>query len=102
MCYVGKATKIFIVIIAMLLGIGFILGFGLFRHGFQKNQKCSNNSCNSPSPVFSSPCNGGNCQPPLSPNPIPATATAVPPNYPPPSSEVVPQGPVQAQVQLSD
>ncbi|KAJ4976272.1 hypothetical protein NE237_001378 [Protea cynaroides] len=115
---------IFIFIISALVVVGLILGFGLFRHGLQKNHKCSGDSCHSPEdqPVFSNPCSGGNCFPPpyanpnpipacsggscfpppyANPNPIPATGTATPP-YNPPNPEVVAQGPVHPQLQQLD
>ncbi|KAL9453592.1 hypothetical protein AB3S75_009241 [Citrus x aurantiifolia] len=59
MCYVGKATKIFIFIVTVLVVLGLVLGFGLLRRSIQKSHECSGDSCHSPSP------------PMLYPNPIP-------------------------------
>ncbi|PIA58471.1 hypothetical protein AQUCO_00500423v1 [Aquilegia coerulea] len=94
MCYVGKATKIFIFIVTVVVVIGLILGFGLFRHASEKNQKCSGYSCETPSTSTSTPPSQF-----TTPDPIPATtSTAAPPTSfnAPPSPVAISQGPVHA------
>ncbi|KAK9151928.1 hypothetical protein Syun_010237 [Stephania yunnanensis] len=59
MCYVGKATKIFIFIVTVLVVVGLVVGFGLIRH-HNKAHKCSgagagDPSCYQPPPVVSDP-----------------------------------------------
>ncbi|XP_021774091.1 proline-rich receptor-like protein kinase PERK2 [Chenopodium quinoa] len=86
MCYVGKATKIFIFIVIVLAFIGLILGFTLIKHGVRKSHKCSESSSDS------------SCSPTIQqfPNPIPAPLISTTPNpnpnpdsnpspYPPPN-----------------
>ncbi|GLT58633.1 hypothetical protein SLA2020_315070 [Shorea laevis] len=101
MCYVGKATKIFIFIVTVLVVLGLVLGFGLLRHGLQKTHKCSGDSCFSPSspivipnptssssPPGSNPPSFGSTQPspPTSnPSPNPPTSNPPPPSIPPPT-----------------
>ncbi|KDP42503.1 hypothetical protein JCGZ_00300 [Jatropha curcas] len=76
MCYVGKATKIFIFIVTVLVVLGLTLGFGLLRHGLKKAHHCSGDSCHS-SPPFTFP----NPNPSL--NPSPSSPNAVPAGNPP-------------------
>ncbi|KAI3728847.1 hypothetical protein L6452_17491 [Arctium lappa] len=46
MCYIGKATKIFIFIVAAIVVTGLVVGFGLFgRNIHQKSPKCSGEYC---------------------------------------------------------
>ncbi|XP_047339841.1 pollen-specific leucine-rich repeat extensin-like protein 3 [Impatiens glandulifera] len=52
MCYVGKATKIFIFIVTVLLVTGLVLGFGILRHHHYKH---GSNSMVFPNPTASSP-----------------------------------------------
>ncbi|XP_039047820.1 leucine-rich repeat extensin-like protein 3 [Hibiscus syriacus] len=54
MCYVGKATKIFIFIVTVLVVSGLVLGFGLLRHGHHKSlsYKCDGDSCGPPPNVY--------------------------------------------------
>ncbi|XP_059285050.1 pollen-specific leucine-rich repeat extensin-like protein 3 [Lycium ferocissimum] len=80
MCYVGKATKIFIFIVTVLIVTGLILGFGLLRHRNQKNSnKCSDDSCNQNQ--YESPIVANFSNNPVSPLPIPN----LPPPPPPPT-----------------
>ncbi|KAB2035682.1 hypothetical protein ES319_D04G170100v1 [Gossypium barbadense] len=100
MCYVGKATKIFIFIVTALVVLGLVLGFGLLRHHKSHSHKCSGgDSCPSPnffpnpistpnSPPFSSSSSSYNPPPPAigsnqptSPNSPP---TSIPTANPPP------------------
>ncbi|KAG6589183.1 hypothetical protein SDJN03_17748, partial [Cucurbita argyrosperma subsp. sororia] len=55
MCYVGKATKIFIFIVTVLVVLGLVLAFGVFRHSLQKPHKCLGDSCFSPPTAFPNP-----------------------------------------------
>ncbi|KAF6173915.1 hypothetical protein GIB67_039866 [Kingdonia uniflora] len=90
MCFVGKATKIFIFIVTVLVVMGLIVGFGLAKRGLNhKTHKCDGGSCDndsSPSPPGLSP-----------PGPISAgSITAAPVYNSPPVPIVVTQGPVHA------
>ncbi|XP_057461858.1 leucine-rich repeat extensin-like protein 3 [Actinidia eriantha] len=80
MCYVGKATKIFIFIVTVVVVTGLVFGFGVLRHGIHKSHKCSGDvSCNqSPVVVF--------------PNPSPSTLTptTINPYSPPPPPSIPP------------
>nr|GME05733.1 leucine-rich repeat extensin-like protein 3 [Ipomoea batatas] len=90
----GKATKIFIFIVTVLVVTGLVLGFGLLRHRTHKetNKSCYGDSCN---PITSNPDPQASpiVIPNPSPNPPPITAspsssnpiTQLPP--PPPSSD---------------
>ena len=70
MCYVGKATKIFIFIVTVLAVTGLVIGFGLLRHSIQKTHKCSGDSClQPPSSVYPDP--SATPTPFLTPNPNP-------------------------------
>ncbi|TMX04613.1 hypothetical protein EJD97_006722 [Solanum chilense] len=84
MCYVGKATKIFIFIVTVLVVTGLILGFGLLRHHNQKGEnKCSGDSCDQnqyQSPIVYPPPTTSNN--PISPLPI---STPSQPNTPNPN-----------------
>ncbi|KAL4201512.1 hypothetical protein AMTRI_Chr02g259000 [Amborella trichopoda] len=84
MCYVGKASKIFILIVGVLVVTGVVLGLGFFKHGFshQKGNGNGNNggSGSGSTPVFS--------------NPIPITTAGPPVSLPPPF--VVSQGPTHS------
>lgn len=55
MCYVGKATKIFIFIVTALVILGLVLVFGLLRHHLHKSQNCADDSCQSPNLPFPTP-----------------------------------------------
>ncbi|CAK7355382.1 unnamed protein product [Dovyalis caffra] len=102
MCYVGKATKIFIFIVTVLVIFGIVLGFGLIRHHLRKSHKCSDDDCQPPQLTFPtptttvptgqtpptpvgfsqpSPPDSGSSPPPPSP---PDTGTNLPPPTPPP------------------
>ncbi|KAH7861805.1 hypothetical protein Vadar_031052 [Vaccinium darrowii] len=107
MCYVGKATKIFIFIVAALVVTGLVLGFGLFQSAIHKSHKCSGDSCNQspvvlPNPTTPSaptsatltpnpnPSSNPYPPPPTPPNPDPgSTATPPPLVFPPPPPPVV-------------
>ncbi|XP_038991290.1 uncharacterized protein Os04g0629400-like [Hibiscus syriacus] len=89
-CYVGKATKIFIFIVTVLVALGLVLGFGLIRHGHKNSHKCSGDSCSSlvfptpPPPSSSSSPLIGSSNPPPSPtsNPPPAADPTTSPPAP--------------------
>ncbi|GAB4859477.1 hypothetical protein Ancab_010944 [Ancistrocladus abbreviatus] len=96
-CYVGKATKIFIFIVTVLVVTGFVLGFGFFRHGFHKSHKCTDSSCGSapsqPPSFYRPPDSNPNPNPPPATNPYPPENPNPnpPPNfnaYPPPPSPI--------------
>ncbi|XP_050379927.1 pollen-specific leucine-rich repeat extensin-like protein 3 [Argentina anserina] len=103
MCYVGKATKIFIFVVTVLVVVGLVLGFGILRHGLHdKPHKCSGDSC-SPSdssplqfPTPSSTSNQPISDPISPPNPTlnpspPTSSTPSPPSpdfSPPPPSTI--------------
>lgn len=93
MCYVGKATKIFIFIVTVLVVLGLVLGFGFMRHGLQKSHKCSGNSCFSPPAVFPNP----NSATPGGAAPISASNQPQnPPNPPYSNPNPPPQNPIPA------
>ncbi|KVH95951.1 extensin-like [Cynara cardunculus var. scolymus] len=49
MCYIGKATKIFIFIVAAIVVTGLVVGFGLFgRNIHPKSHKCTGEYCSLP------------------------------------------------------
>ncbi|KAM7492322.1 hypothetical protein LguiA_035243 [Lonicera macranthoides] len=87
-CYVGKATKIFILLITFIFITGLVLGFGFLRHAIHKTP-CSSESCRQSSPL--TPPNP-NPSPPTSPDPNPSANNPPPPpdqnhgstHYPPP------------------
>ncbi|KAJ7948196.1 proline-rich receptor-like protein kinase PERK10 [Quillaja saponaria] len=90
MCYVGKATKIFIFIVTVLVVLGLVLGFGLLRRSLQKNHKCSGDDCHSPPAVFPdpilSPPNQNPSSEPISAQPSAPTTNPIAPPPPPPST----------------
>ncbi|XP_039002741.1 sulfated surface glycoprotein 185-like [Hibiscus syriacus] len=108
MCYVGKATKIFIFIVTVLVVSGLVLGFGLFRHGHRKSlsHKCDGDSCGPPPNVFPnappfsssssysppSPAAGSN-QPSPDPPPSPPAVEDPTPTPPPPITDPNPPPP---------
>ncbi|CAN4103451.1 unnamed protein product [Withania somnifera] len=124
MCYVGKATKIFIFIVTVLVVTGLILGFGLLRHHNQKvSNKCSDASCDQnqyQSPIIYAPPTSTNTNTPISPLPIstpsqpntpnptptppdetpnlapPAVSLTPPPTLSPPSPMTLTPGPMQS------
>ncbi|KAL6527431.1 hypothetical protein OROGR_016521 [Orobanche gracilis] len=53
MCYVGKATKIFVLIVAILVITGLVLGFTLLRHHgiHKKSNNCDSDSCEETAPI---------------------------------------------------
>ncbi|XP_008776126.1 uncharacterized protein Os04g0629400 [Phoenix dactylifera] len=65
-CYVGKATKIFFVVVAVLAVVGLIVGFGFLRHGPRSRAQDGGGGGGG--------CDGDGCQPAF-PVPIPATPT---------------------------
>lgn len=81
MCFVGKATKIFIFLITVVVITGLVFGFGILRHTIHpKSHKCSDQSCSQshfypppPMPEF-----------PIPSSPDPNAINSPPP--PPPSS----------------
>ncbi|KAL5861295.1 hypothetical protein ACOSQ3_002603 [Xanthoceras sorbifolium] len=85
MCYVGKATKIFIFIVTVLVVLGLVLGFGLLRHTIQKSHKCSGDSCHYPPTLIPDPSNPGYTQP--NPPTSPQTGTQLTPPNPNPSPD---------------
>ncbi|KAK7263569.1 hypothetical protein RJT34_31161 [Clitoria ternatea] len=73
MCYVGKATKIFIFIVTVLVVVGIVFGFGLLRRSHRNNAvKCSDGTCN----TISAPDSSGF----LLPSPPPPSYPASPPD----------------------
>ncbi|GMH07186.1 hypothetical protein Nepgr_009026 [Nepenthes gracilis] len=88
MCYVGKATKIFIFIVTVVAVITLVLGFGLLRRGIKKFHKCADPSCRS-SPI-ELPKPNASSNPNLNPNPNPSPGTN---NYPPPTANTNPNPP---------
>ncbi|XP_064995400.1 uncharacterized protein Os04g0629400-like [Musa acuminata AAA Group] len=82
-CYVGKATRIFFFVVAVLVVVGLVLGFGFIRHGSHGSNtrgSCDNDGCR-----------------PGRPQPVPAAATtSAPPLLSPPSSVTVVQAPFLA------
>lgn len=105
MCYVGKATKIFIFIVAALVVTGLFLGFGLFRSALHKSHKCSGDSCNdqaspavfpNPTSTPSTPTSASTLTPTPNPssNPYPPPPAPNPGSLtPPPPPEVMPPPP---------
>ncbi|KAJ0668055.1 hypothetical protein HanPI659440_Chr17g0684701 [Helianthus annuus] len=105
MCYVGKATKIFIFLITVLLITGLLLGFGVLRHKIHLNShNCSGDSCSQSDlypppvdfPITSTPDSGASNPSDLyPPPPLPSSGSssnlAPPPPVPslaPPPSEL--------------
>ncbi|XP_050210504.1 protein TRACHEARY ELEMENT DIFFERENTIATION-RELATED 7A-like [Mercurialis annua] len=88
MCYVGKATKIFIFIVTVLVVLGFTLGFGFLRHGIHKSHSSSPISFPTPNyPIITQPPPNSNPiynQPPSEQNPPPQFSNLTPPPPPPP------------------
>nr|XP_011471059.1 PREDICTED: pollen-specific leucine-rich repeat extensin-like protein 3 [Fragaria vesca subsp. vesca] len=104
MCYVGKATKIFIFVVTVLVVVGLVLGFGILRHGLHdKSHKCSGDSCSSsdssplqfPSPTSTSDPILTPPNPTLSPSPPSSTPTPPASDFspPPPSTFSTPTPP---------
>ncbi|WVZ22471.1 hypothetical protein V8G54_001015 [Vigna mungo] len=76
MCYVGKATKIFIFIVTVLIVMGLVLGLGILRrrHHTTANE-CFDGSCSRlPPPAISIPNFN-------SPTPLPIFNTSYPTNH---------------------
>ncbi|KAK8508606.1 hypothetical protein V6N13_130606 [Hibiscus sabdariffa] len=96
-CYVGKATKIFIFIVTVLVALGLLLGLRLLRHAHPKSHNCSPDSCPSSSFVGNTPPPPSPSSPPPSPafNPPTAypTSPPPPPQFPPPSAAPPPPAP---------
>ncbi|KAL6561339.1 hypothetical protein OROMI_016940 [Orobanche minor] len=89
MCYVGKATKIFIFIVTVFLVTGLILGFSLLRHHgiHSKSNKCSSGSCPLTAPVIlPRPTNPkpSSSYTPNTPTTNPNPSLAPPKQFPPP------------------
>lgn len=95
MCYVGKATKIFIFIITVLVITGLILGFSLLKHHDKNKNKSGNNKCENDEscsqaqlqPPIQIPGSGGSSPlitPPLNPVLSPPPIITSPGNAPPP------------------
>jgi hypothetical protein len=95
MCYVGKATKIFIFIVTVLVVLGLVLGFQLLRHGIQKTHKCSGDSCHSSSssPPVAFPNPGFYPPSPPNPNPTPDPIISNQPTPPNPNPSPSPPPP---------
>ncbi|KAK6784998.1 hypothetical protein RDI58_018453 [Solanum bulbocastanum] len=100
MCYVGKATKIFIFIVTVLVVTGLILGFRLLRHNNQKGEnKCSGDSCDQnqyQSPIiYPPPTTSTSTNNPISPLPIstPSQPNTNLPPPPPPADNPTPETP---------
>ncbi|PQP91541.1 circumsporozoite protein-like [Prunus yedoensis var. nudiflora] len=89
MCYVGKATKIFIFVVTVLVVLGLVLGFGVLRHGLQKTHKCSSDSdschsLSSPPLIFPNPNSSSNQPNPPSTDPTLTQPSPPTPNFNPP------------------
>ncbi|KAJ0051746.1 hypothetical protein Pint_02086 [Pistacia integerrima] len=97
MCYVGKATKIFIFIVTVLVVLGLVLGFGLLRHSIQKSHKCSGDSCHSPPILFPNPNPSSNLPSPAGssqPSPPSPDLGSSPPSPPNPNPSPTPPPPI--------
>ncbi|KAK9155895.1 hypothetical protein Sjap_003375 [Stephania japonica] len=107
MCYVGKATKIFIFIVTVLVVVGLLMGFGLLRH-HNKAHKCAGGgagdpSCYQPPPVVSDPIPAtgtpttipvpGTTSPEISTPSIPSPPGMSPPLVPSPPGVLMPSAP---------
>ncbi|PKA53536.1 Uncharacterized protein AXF42_Ash009032 [Apostasia shenzhenica] len=103
-CYVGKATKIFFFVVALLTAAGLVVGFGFLRHGSTHKARGGNPpSATFPDPIptdAAAPADAARTNP-LSP-PTASSVTAPPPppdsaegtpvvGVPPPSSPEAPQ-----------
>ncbi|KAM7498256.1 hypothetical protein LguiA_022670 [Lonicera macranthoides] len=99
MCYVGKATKIFIFIATAIVVTGLLLGFGLTHHVIHKTHQCSGDTCpptpqlypsnnpTPPTPNFNNSPGSPAAPPPpqsQSPPPPPNEDSGSTPNLPPP------------------
>lgn len=73
-CYVGKATKIFFIVVVVLVIAGLILGFGVLRHHSDNGADTGPHDDRIPQA--------------LPGKPIPATATSAPPLLSPPGGSV--------------
>ncbi|KAL6975727.1 hypothetical protein U1Q18_024521 [Sarracenia purpurea var. burkii] len=94
MCFVGKATKIFLYLVTVLVMTGLILGFGLLRHGIHLTHKCSDDSCHQPPVVFTNPNPGSTTTTTTTtPYPTPSYNPNSNPLPPPPPSVVVTTAP---------
>ncbi|KAB5548367.1 hypothetical protein DKX38_011773 [Salix brachista] len=82
MCYVGKATKIFIFIATVLVILGLALFFSLLSH-HQKSQNCADDSCRHPQLSFPTP-------PTVPPGPTPPSPMGFYPPSPPDSGSTPP------------
>ncbi|XP_057796611.1 leucine-rich repeat extensin-like protein 1 [Salvia miltiorrhiza] len=104
MCYVGKATKIFVFIVAILVITGLVLGFTLLRHhGIRKkSHDCYSDSCAETAPIVfpapdsnpssAAPNPSGNSNPPPPPQ-SESSGSTVPDSPPPPSDNSSPSVP---------
>lgn len=103
MCYIGKATKIFIFLITVLVITGLVLGFSVLRRSLHlKSHKCSGESCSQsdfyPPPPLEFPLpstpdpNASNSSDPLSNPPPPPTpslsGSGTNPSPPPPAASL--------------
>ncbi|KAJ6289340.1 hypothetical protein OIU76_025202 [Salix suchowensis] len=82
MCYVGKATKIFIFIATVLVILGLALFFSLLSH-HHKSQNCADDSCRHPQLSFPTP-------PTVTPGPTPPSPMGFYPPSPPDSGSTPP------------
>ncbi|KAL6504691.1 hypothetical protein OROHE_023449 [Orobanche hederae] len=99
MCYVGKATKIFVFIVAILVITGLVLGFTLLRHhGIRKkSNNCDSDSCDETAPIVfpapdsnpsstsATPNPSGSLNPPPPPSDSSNWSPSVPDLSPPPA-----------------
>ncbi|KAG6420432.1 hypothetical protein SASPL_116959 [Salvia splendens] len=86
MCYVGKATKIFVFIVAIL---GLVLGFTLLRHhGIRK--RCNSDPCADTDPNLFRPSGSNRLNPPPQSQ---SSDSTVPDSPPPPSDNPSPSAP---------
>ncbi|KAI3714125.1 hypothetical protein L1987_72715 [Smallanthus sonchifolius] len=101
MCYVGKATKIFIFIVAVIVVTGLVVGLSILgRNIHPKSHKCSGDECSisdsdySPPPPFQIPF-------PSLPNYNPSDPTASSTSPPPPPPETYLSPPAPPETSLS-
>ncbi|MCL7026762.1 hypothetical protein MKW94_023352 [Papaver nudicaule] len=94
MCYVGKATKIFICVITILVAVGIILTFSLVkRHNDHKNHNCSGQDCQQPFTAYPSPVFTPNTYSPPSPSAVLRSPFRTPPPPPYQPSQSTPESP---------
>ncbi|KAJ8622208.1 hypothetical protein MRB53_030737 [Persea americana] len=89
MCYVGKATKIFIIIVSVLVMFSMVLVFRFLHHGHRSAGNCAN-GCH---PVLPVPAT---TPPPTMTSPPATPSSAAPPHSPPSVDPWQTPGPVHS------